>query len=314
MPAVEQAWGAAARARCQACHAPGHGGDTGIGCRACHSAIGNRQEGNGQLIVDLDAPLAGPLSNPVPNDAHASRPGGFLASSSLCGTCHEVHGPGLFDEPTLTELRASGQPKGCMDCHMPHVPPGPAAAGGPVRPLHNHAFVGMDPPWGAPPDVAAEARARTRQLLTDALTLEVEPKADAMAFEVRVDNTGAGHRVPTGVAFFRDLWVDATVTDALGRTWSSPRLLDFDDRPMRDGQPVTLPTDADHIEQHSLGPGESRTAQVPVPPDAVPPVRLRVTLSARAVRTDVLSALGLADRVAEVPVLPIAEGQTVLDW
>ncbi|MNL41052.1 hypothetical protein D3C87_1634420 [compost metagenome] len=33
---------------------------------------------------------------------------------------------------------------------------------------------------------------------------------------VRVANTGAGHALPTGVADFRELWLELTVTDASG--------------------------------------------------------------------------------------------------
>ena len=34
---------------------------------------------------------------------------------------------------------------------------------------------------------------------------------------VRVANTGAGHALPTGVADFRELWLELTVTDASGK-------------------------------------------------------------------------------------------------
>ena len=56
LPRVERAWGATARARCVACHQPGHGGDETIGCVSCHQAIGNRGDANGALVVKLGIP------------------------------------------------------------------------------------------------------------------------------------------------------------------------------------------------------------------------------------------------------------------
>lgn len=44
---------------------------------------------------------------------------GLLRSASLCGTCHEVTGPGVFQEPTTTEFRAASQDDAaCASCHF----------------------------------------------------------------------------------------------------------------------------------------------------------------------------------------------------
>lgn len=300
LPRVERAWGTFARSRCEGCHAPGHGGDEGIGCTACHAAVGNHAERDGQLAVDVSVPLAGPLDDPAPTLAHASRPSDFLASPSLCGTCHEVTGPGLFVEPTLREYLASPQAaigQGCIDCHLPAVGERPLTAeeGAPARLVRSHRFVGFDPIWDASPAEAAEAAARTRALLAAALSLTATRDAEGVQIVVR--NVGAGHRVPTGATFLRDLWVDLEQDGVV----VAPRVSWIGDQPTRGGTPVALVTEADAIAHGALAPGDEARSRVVGPPGA-----LEAVLRGRAVRAEVLQALGLEDLAALVPVHEIA--------
>jgi len=306
LPRVEAAWGTSARDRCVACHSPGHGGDDGIGCVACHAAVGNRGEQNGALVVDTSLPLAGPFADPEPTDAHVTSTRSLLGSPSLCGTCHEVHGPGLFEEPTLTEYRTSAEGHfgtTCADCHMPALDDAPIADGAlRARPRHDHRFVGVDPAWGAPPDVAAHARQAATALLARAMTLTA--RLDGGDVEILLQNTGAAHTVPTGAAFLRDIWVDVRVVDASGRVFEVARVIELGARLLReDGREVALPTDAQRVEARALAPGGHRSARVALPADAVPPLSVEASLRARPVRADALAALGLP----EAPVLEIAE-------
>jgi len=281
LPRVEEAWGAAARQGCIDCHAPQHSPDEGITCVSCHAAVGNRGEHSGRLVVDLETPLSGPLDDPLPTDAHGSRPGAFLASPSLCGTCHEVRGPGLFVEPTLTEYRESGLEEigtGCIDCHMPRLEDAPLVEGGPVRPRRSHRFVAFEAPQ-----------------LDEALALWV--RGGPMGPEVVLENAGAGHHVPTGISFLRDIWVDVRVTDATGATVDRPRVIELGARSMRGDDAVVLPTDADRIEHRSLALGDHVAAPLDLPPDLVPPLELELSLRARRVRREILEALGIAHPV-----------------
>lgn len=284
---VEKAWGTAAKARCVACHAPGHGGDEGIGCVTCHAAVGNRGERNGALVVDLDAPLAGPGGD-VDTPAHRTTTRGFLSSASLCGTCHEVHGPGLLEEPTLTEFRASpfGSGDRCLGCH------------GGEGESQDHRFVGLDPPWGAPPEMAARAAEDARGLLERALCLEVQH--DEAGVKVTLVSEQTGHAVPTGITALRDVWVDVEWTDALGHRVVQPRVMELGARLTRDGVEVALFTDATLIEPRGLSPGESRAWRAPPGSHSVV-----ATLKARAVRASALSALGLDALASEVPELVV---------
>jgi len=299
LPVVESAWGVVARQRCEGCHAPGHGGDEGIGCVSCHAAVGNQAERDGLLDVELAAPLAGPLGQMgIATDAHRSSPRTLLTNESLCGTCHEITGPGLLREPTLSEYRASPEAAAgmtCIDCHAPPVDDRRLTAETPKRRSRSHAFVGFDPPWGAPPADAAAAAAATRELLASALALRIETRPDGTR-EVVVENVGAGHRVPTGAAFLRDLWVDLELDGAA----ASAPILRIGDQPTREGRPVALLTDADAVTVGSLGSGETVRATLP------PATRVIARLRGRAVRSTVLEALGIVELAAQLPTHEIA--------
>lgn len=303
LPHVERAWGTFARDRCVACHSPGHGGDDTIGCAACHYAVGNTAERDGALVVDVGAGIAGPFAGTT-DAPHATRSGDLLTSPVLCGTCHEVTGPDLFVEPTLTHYRASPAAQmgiGCADCHMPELPDGPIAVGATLdRERRAHTFVGMDPAWGASNDAASSAADRTAALLERILSVEVVPRGDG-AFDVAVTNMCFAHRVPAGVAMLRDMWVDVYAADADGEQLVVQRVIELGALPTRDGVSVALPTDADAIVDRALDPGETVSARV----ELAGAVRVEAIARARAFRADVLEALELADRADEVPVFEI---------
>ncbi|MCC7537855.1 MAG: hypothetical protein IT379_16645 [Deltaproteobacteria bacterium] len=302
------AWGASSADRCASCHAPEHAGEDGaVTCMSCHGAVGNRGAHDGLLVVDPELAPMGPTTllaptNEASTGAHAVRDGALLRSSQLCATCHELTGPRLFVETTASEHAASwASATGveCVDCHAPRVERR-SAHDGPVRGV-DHTFAGIDPAWGQAPEAQRDARDRAVALLDEALDLEVRRTASGDAI-VAVANVGAGHSVPTGVAFLRDVWVDVEV--ALdGRVESRPRVIELGDRPVRAGAEVALITDADDVRHGALAAGEERTITVSAPSAA----RVRAVLRARAARSDALDALGLAARADEAPVLEVAE-------
>ncbi len=300
LPIVEGSWGELARDRCVGCHSPGHAeGDDAIGCLSCHAAVGNHAERDGMLAVDPSAPLAGPFADAEPTIAHGSRTSELLESPSLCGTCHELTGPAIVDEPTLTEYRASPQAAEgttCADCHLPREGERPLSNDSVrVRPVRSHRFVGFDPPWGAPPHRAAQAAAETRALLAAALALRVERAEDGVV--VTVANAGAGHAVPTGATFLRDLWVDVEIDGV-----RTSRAIVLGDQPMRGEEPVPLLMHADRVEHGSLAAGAERSTHLAAAPDA----RVTATLYGRAIRDGVLDALDLRARAGEIPTHTIA--------
>ena len=62
------------------------------------------------------------------------------------------------------------------------------------------------------------------QLLRTSAKLDVNIKDNKLL--VGVQNVGAGHHLPTGVADFRELWLDITITDATGKIVFSSGKLD----------------------------------------------------------------------------------------
>ncbi len=309
LPRVAQSWGEDARERCTSCHAPKHGGDDAIGCVSCHAAIGNTEERNGRLVVDLGAPIRGPFADPRQTAAHGSRYYDLLLSPVLCGTCHEVKGPAFLDEPTLTEHRGSPAARAgltCASCHMPEIEVGLAADGmSLVRRRADHGFVGFDPPWGAPPDEALRREKRTRRLLASALALDV--RAAAFGVDVRVATGIMGHAVPTGAAFLRRIWVDVDFVEADGKVTRIPSVIELGSRPTKNGAPVALMTDADAFERRVLLPDSEIAVHVERPAGLSAPVRATATLRAQAVRPEILDALLLGARASEVPTHVLAE-------
>ncbi|MBW2461736.1 MAG: hypothetical protein JRH11_08820 [Deltaproteobacteria bacterium] len=286
---VEDAWGAGARDACVDCHQPSHAGlagEMGIGCVSCHAATGNTGERDGRLRVDWGLPLIGPTGQGS-NGAHEIRTTGFLTSASLCGTCHEVTGPGLLDEPTLTEHRATDFAEAGISCATCHMPEG------------EHRFVGLDPPWGAGEEARQRAAIDARALFQNAVSLEVARLGDDAV--ITLTNVGAGHSVPTGAAFLRDVWVDVSFTDREGEG-SAERLMSFGAEMTLNGASVGLITEADTVVSHSLAAGEARQAQMRIPTGAT---SVTATLRLRAVRWQTLDALGLSSRRSEVPTIDV---------
>lgn len=283
LPRVEASWGSLARARCESCHAPPHGDDQAIGCVSCHAAVGNRGAHDGRIVLDVDAPVLGSIG--VTAAPHATRTSGLLGASDLCASCHEVSGPNLFVEHTGSEhalaVEQTGAPA-CARCHVPAGADAPIANGGIARARHDHRFVGVDPAWEGDDAARAEAAEASRALVSAALELRFVDGT------LELENVGAAHAVPTGVTFFRDLWVDLVVTHADGRVERLARVITLGDRPMRGTAPVALPTDADHVEENRLAPFEIR--RVALAPDVT---HAEATLRMQPFRTDALEALGI---------------------
>ncbi|MCX4242460.1 multiheme c-type cytochrome [Paraliomyxa miuraensis] len=151
---------------CVRCHSPrafleGNGSATaiedltpdqqdGVECELCHrmtddgvTAPGNAQYViDDQLGVDLVVPRRGPWSydDGVPLPPHGHLPDGYLGTSRLCGTCHDVTtdtervddagvgmGTGFNEQRTYSEWLGSAYAvpgpnfASCQDCHMPAV-------------------------------------------------------------------------------------------------------------------------------------------------------------------------------------------------
>jgi hypothetical protein len=127
-----------------------------------------------------------------------------------------------------TRYREAGGGGTCIGCHMPARAGRRAAASAripddqdfsaPPRSLHSHAFVGVDYPLDVPP-ADSPHRAQRHALLRGAASLSierVERGTGELVVGISIGNVGAGHDMPTGFAFARQLWIELSVEDAAG--------------------------------------------------------------------------------------------------
>jgi DNA-binding beta-propeller fold protein YncE len=191
----------------------------GMSCLACHAVTGNRTgEGNNPNILDpatvLAAGYPGPGDDPTAHVEAMATPD----ESSFCAPCHQGFVPGsgvkefmTYQEYLDTDYHVIGHEgeATCMDCHMPRD-----------RGYSDHSFLGPNlwftRTYGTQADVD-----RAVAFMQTAATLEVAaPSSVAAGLSVPVDvtvrNSGAGHRLPTGVSNLRELWLEVTLTDADG--------------------------------------------------------------------------------------------------
>ncbi len=196
----------------------------GVTCEACHKISKVERPYNAGHELDPTGPLRGPIANPMSNAFHESELSDDFADAMFCGGCHDViETSGLqLERPYAEWLESpanSDQP--CQSCHMPSYS-GEAASLGPERDdLHRHRFVGVDLPMEGDVDAAtaAEIDVEIEALLATAAELELglPPSigpGQQLDVEVTIANRIAGHSLPTGSTFLRQVWLELRVTDA----------------------------------------------------------------------------------------------------
>jgi hypothetical protein len=216
----------------------------GIFCDFCHT-VTPTGIGNSAFETTFSTTKQGPFPD-ARSPVHLTKTIDTVRRSEFCGMCHNVTHPvsGRPIERTYQEWRDSpyftGDPETsthCQDCHMRQLPgspatgsterrdnPGKAASMGPERPhVWTHYFVGGDALFPAETN-AARRQDMAVERLKNAATLEITPEeapkgsGGAMAaFRVRVYNTGAGHKLPTGLSEVREMWLDVRAVDASGK-------------------------------------------------------------------------------------------------
>jgi hypothetical protein len=230
----------------------------GITCVVCHTSSGEAHTGGAALTAFQRALspgriYAGPYEEPVGNAFHRSvQSAEFVAPERLCQNCHSVvydrdgdgrieKGKDLVLQDLFSEWQAYRAAGGahCIDCHMPELTPGRAAEAAlipfeqdeqaPPRKLRSHRFIGPDFPLDDPAARNA-GRAERDALLKRAATLTLDPSSLAIAdgklrLRLSVTNSGAGHNLPGGFAFVRQMWVELKLLDAQGRLISGSGVL-----------------------------------------------------------------------------------------
>lgn len=219
---------------CVRCHAPLAAGrdvealpreERGVTCIACHQVAEVVEVHNGGLRWARDRVIRGASHDALDTPAHDSAyspllDGRSLASSAMCGACHDVVSPsGVAVERTHAEWSASvfARPEvgvSCAGCHMPGRD-APAAYGERTRRVHDHRMAAVDVALGPWPDADGQRAAIARDLAgVLAAKLCVVPGDNGIRVDVTLDNLQAGHAFPSGVTHARRAWVELVVEEA----------------------------------------------------------------------------------------------------
>ena len=219
----------------------------GIQCGFCHRAYDNYKRdsrydgstmanGSGGYFVDRYDPFENGEVHTVYD---------FQDESVFCGTCHDVTNPIIrtrnpqapsnmlhpiertFTEWYWSDFNSRRNRTECIDCHEPMEFPGAQTW---------LLYPGMDRLWGAvdkvwsgspyyysniPPyrtQAYKDARRRSERLMRMAGTLEIVSSSVANGYatvDVKITNK-SGHKLPTGFAEGRQMWIHITAKDANG--------------------------------------------------------------------------------------------------
>lgn len=207
----------------------------GVQCDFCHNISASTGSGNAAFVLTpqkYGRPLKfGPFKDAL-SPYHDTTYSELHTVSEICGTCHNVTHPlnrlpieRTFDEWKDSPYQAEGI--GCQECHMTPGPgpaenPGKAALQGKKRnKIFTHYFVGGN--TVVPKMLGAKKHAGlAEEMLRGAAKMEllstINLRQGATAtVTVRVHNSGAGHKLPTGFPEGREMWLDFKVSDSKGK-------------------------------------------------------------------------------------------------
>jgi hypothetical protein len=240
---------AGVKAGCNGCHAPFSflAGDIpprrpeaatraneGVSCDLCHTIVA----GHGDPPFNFSWEVSpGKTKQGTRADAkspyHGNQPNTLLSSGDFCGTCHNEKSPyGVFVKATHLEWRESPQGKAgitCQDCHMPPAAGRSATTGQLRSDVRQHLFHGAHDPGKLGGAIEVRIHPQVREL----------KPGGALRLTAVIVNAKAGHKVPSGSAEERVLWLHVEARDAAGRTYHLPV-----DRKGFEGEDYTIASDA----------------------------------------------------------------------
>jgi hypothetical protein len=220
---------AGVKAGCNGCHAPFAflAGDVppkrpaentraneAVSCDLCHTMTGfvGDTPFNFNWISQPGKVKQGPRQGVV-SPHHETRENPYLRTAEFCGACHNEKDPwGLFVKSTHLEWKDGPHGKAgivCQECHMPPAPGRSASMGSQLPDMRQHLFHGAHDPG----KLAGVAEVRIHPE-----TREVEP-GDTIKLTAVVVNAKAGHKIPSGSAEERVLWVTVSATDSKGKAY-----------------------------------------------------------------------------------------------
>ena len=223
---------AGVKAGCNGCHAPlsFQAGDVpppkpsaksraneSVSCDVCHTVTGFQGDVPHNFNYILQPGRAKQGNRPGRQSPHhdtVDNP--FLRTAEFCGTCHNEKSPfGTWVKATHLEWKEGPHGKAgivCQSCHMPPAPGRSALMGEALPDVRQHLFHGAHDPGKLAGVIEVRIHPNTR---------EVEP-GDRLRLTAVVVNAKAGHKVPTGSAEERLLWLHVEAKDARGRIYPLP--------------------------------------------------------------------------------------------
>ena len=255
--------------------------EEGVSCLTCHRITEANSNGNASYSLDLTNQKKYPFENsdagiekylaekfinakPAVHKQSYSKP--LYKESKYCASCHDETSPTTnkkivatfqeWKESPYNNPKDKSKNKTCIDCHMTNLENGKltplrgtSTLGGKIKKdIKVHYFAGSNHFLAGLKNKKNEEQ--ILQLLRTSAQIDVDIKGGQI--HVGVKNVGAGHHLPTGVADFRELWLDITIKDASDKiVFSSGKLkedgnLSPDARPFmkvfgdENGKPVGL--------------------------------------------------------------------------
>ncbi|MDQ1268344.1 MAG: hypothetical protein QG560_987 [Campylobacterota bacterium] len=227
--------------------------EEGVSCITCHQITEASSKGNASFTLSLEREkyafedsksdlgrwFGEKLINANPKVHKESYSKELYKESRYCASCHDESHPqnGIKIVSTFEEWEKSPynnpkdktKHKNCIDCHMTYMKDdkfaplkGTSTDSGIIKDdVKVHYFAGSNHFLAGLRD--KEHEEQTLGLLRTSAELDVDIKDGVL--EVGVKNVGAGHHLPTGVADFRELWLEVEVKDKDGKiVFSSGKL------------------------------------------------------------------------------------------
>lgn len=223
---------AGVKAGCNGCHAPlsfmagdvppprveeNSRANEGVSCIACHSISGFKGDTpyNFNYIVrpgNLFHGVRGVGTSPE----HEIQKNDFFTEAEFCGTCHNEKSPyDIWVKSTHLEWKEGPYAKegvACQVCHMPPAPMVNAKMGNRYDDVRQHLNHG------------AHDEGKIRGAIEMRITPDVREAelGDPVRFTLVLFNGKCGHKVPSGSAEERQLWVRVEAVDSAGNTYHIP--------------------------------------------------------------------------------------------
>ncbi len=189
----------------------------GVSCDVCHTITGFKGEVpfNFNYTINPGKVKYGPREG-LQSPHHETKQSDFIQTTEFCGTCHNEKSPyGVWVKATQLEWSEGPYAKEgvrCQDCHMPKATARISKVSEVREGVSQHLFHGAHSPSKL--RGAVEIR-----LHPDERVVEID---DMVVISVQLFNHKVGHKIPSGSAEERQLWLTVMAYDSEGKAYHLP--------------------------------------------------------------------------------------------